>query len=303
MSSAPNRTRASRGEAAAGGDSALGGAADRYPDFIVIGTMKSGTTTLFRWIGEHAASALPTVKEPAFFSDERAWSRGIDWYLGLFAHAPRDRLTGEASVGYTDPRRTYVAAGRVREQLPDVRLVCILRHPVERLRSHYRHEVQRGRERQSLNEALRDPQNPYIPRSCYASCLEPWCARFPSDQLFVARAEDLFGEDTTTWAELLHHLGLPAFPRPTGQWNVAQGKLGFTRPMLLAWESGLLAKTDWIPRPVRSVARRLLLRDDQRYRDLLATSREPLSAALLAPVWEDARRLPGLLGQPISWNE
>ena len=84
------------------------------------------------------------MKEPVFFSDETAWNRGTDWYRSLFAESAPGSLTGEASVEYTDPAVADTAAARIAATIPDARLVCLLRDPIDRLRSHYRHEVQRG---------------------------------------------------------------------------------------------------------------------------------------------------------------
>ena len=60
----------------------------RLPDFIIIGAMKSGTSSLHGWLADQPECWLPALKEPNFFSDQPEWNKGLDWYAGLFAKAP-----------------------------------------------------------------------------------------------------------------------------------------------------------------------------------------------------------------------
>ena len=281
---------------------ATGAGLPRGPDFLVIGMMKSGTTTLFRWLGEHPSVSLPRVKEPGVLAERHLDADRLSWYQGLFSEVPAGDHTGEASVTYTDPAKASRAAESAQRLFPEVRLVCVLRHPVQRLRSHYRHQVQRGRERRPLLEAIRDPQNTYVARSCYARCLAPWAAAFPSERLLAVRFEDLFGDSTATWDAVLQHVGLEPSGRPVGRWNESATKPGFRRPLLFAWERGLLNRMGAVPAPVRAVAKRVLLRRGRRYRSLLATSEDPIPGALTAPLWADVERLPALVGEGLSWN-
>ena len=91
--------------------------APRLPDFIIVGALKSGTTTLFRWLATHPGTSLKT-KEPHFFSGEAAWGRGIDWYRSLFEAAGDDVVTGEASATYTSMAAAPIAAARIAEVVP-----------------------------------------------------------------------------------------------------------------------------------------------------------------------------------------
>ena len=262
----------------------------RLPDFILIGTMKSGTTSLFRWLGTHAAVRLPEQKEPEFFSDDRAWRRGVDWYSSLF---PDDGVTGEASASYTAADRTDIAAARAAEIVPSARLVCLLREPSERLRSHYVHERQRGRERRPFVEAVR-PESAYVSSSCYHRCLTPWLDRFGA-QLLVVRGEDLDRDDT--WAAILRHVGLDPVERPTEHHNVTGDKARFGPLARTAFDARVRSVPSWVPSPVRRVARRLLLagslHDDRLARDARTAALPDDVARLLA---EDAGALAARLG-------
>ena len=92
----------------------------------------------------------------AIIARQKSWERGFEQYAELFVNAGPDELTGEASVAYTDPGGAGLAAARMHESIPDARLIYLVRHPVERARSHYRHEVQRGRETRPFRVAIGD---------------------------------------------------------------------------------------------------------------------------------------------------
>lgn len=269
----------------------------RLPDFVIIGAMKCGTTSLFRWLGAQPEVWLPEIKEPHFFSRDDRWRRGIDWYASLFAQAGPDFVTGEASASYSDPHRSPVAADRMARLLPDARLIYLVRDPVERLRSHYRHEVQRSRERRPLVEALRDPDNPYLRSSLYHRALAPYLDRFPWERVLVARLEDLIGG--SAWNQVLTHIGLPHRAPPREVHNVSSEKAGFTRPMLRLWESGLGRRLATVPRPVRALGRRLLLRRSPRYAALLRRSLTPIPDGLLEPIRLDERRF----AERVGWTD
>lgn len=107
------------------------------PDFVITVAMKCGTTTL--QLRAQPASFLPTPNEPNFFSNDEIYQRGVAWYRSLFADAPPDVITGEASTPYTKPPAYSKAAGRRRHHLPQARLLHLMRNPVDRLVSHYIH--------------------------------------------------------------------------------------------------------------------------------------------------------------------
>lgn len=121
------------------------------PDFIVVGAQKAGTTSLFAYLAAHREIDRPLVKEINYFS---LWpDRGQAWYRRNFPlDRPGRRITGEASPMYmVHP----LALQRIAHDLPAVKVVAILREPVSRLVSHYRHSVRLGHESLPLDVALR----------------------------------------------------------------------------------------------------------------------------------------------------
>lgn len=258
--------------------------------------MKSGTTTLFRSLDAQPGCQMPEVKEPAFFADDRRWGRGLDWYRAVFAGIGDEFLTGEASVSYTHPDRAEIAAARLFDTIPDARLVCVLREPVARLRSHYRHERQRGRERRPFAAAV-TPESPYVRSSCYAAVLEPWVERARPGQLLVIRFEDLAAPDAAGWDRVLDHIGLERGERPTDRYNATADKQRFGPIARRLFDARMRRPPSWTPRVVRRTARAVLLRgsadDDPLARGAIHT---PVPDAVKAILRKDTDRLPELLG-------
>lgn len=256
--------------------------------------MKSGTTSLFRWLGQHPEVALPLTKEPDFFT--RHFDRGIDWYVGFFPCRPEHVLSGEASVSYTSPGASHLAADRIDELLPDVRLLCVLRNPLERARSHYRHEVQRGRESRPFRAALGQPSNTYIQFSQYSKCLRPYVGRF-EDRLLILRFESLFDPYSNAWDGVLDFLGLPEVAAPSGTFNRSESKPRFSRLMKLVWRSQWARRiSKSVPVPLRRVVRPAFLRSTREYRHLIEDSYvAPFPVPAEASIWADVEELESLV--------
>jgi hypothetical protein len=114
---------------------------NRLPDFIIIGAMKCATSTLHEQLARQPGIFMSSPKEPNFFSDDVPWSRGIDWYHELFRDAPSHCLCGESSTHYTKLPTYPKTVARMRMHLPaQTRFIYVMRHPIDRLISHYKHE-------------------------------------------------------------------------------------------------------------------------------------------------------------------
>jgi hypothetical protein len=263
----------------------------RLPDFVVVGTMKSGTTSLFRWLGEQPGCELPAVKEPGFFVDDAPTDAKLDAYTGLF---PADGITGEASVVYTAPDTAAATAARLRSTIPDARLVCIVRHPIDRLRSHYRHEAQRGRERRPFADAV-TTESAYARWSRYGTCVGPWLD-VAGDALLVVRFEDLVGDDGAVWRSVLAHVGLPDAPRPVESHNTTAAKQSYSPVMRRLYDRGIRRPPRRTPAVLRRVAKRALLRDRH------IEDRGPVSAEVRDTIWRDVAELEARLGRGELWS-
>ncbi len=112
---------------------------DFGPDFIVIGAMKSATTTLHEQLARQPGLFMSRPKEPNFFSDDEIYARGIAWYRSLFPLAGEGAIRGESSTHYTKLPTYPRTVERMTRALPRLKIVYVMRQPIERLVSHYVH--------------------------------------------------------------------------------------------------------------------------------------------------------------------
>ena len=124
------------------------------PDFLVIGAMKCATTTLHVQLDGQPGLFMSRPKEPNFFSDDDNYAKGFDWYESHFREAAAGDLCGESSTHYSKLPTYPRTVERIANVLPGVKLIYVMRHPIERLISHYVHERTAGQTRDGLNEAI-----------------------------------------------------------------------------------------------------------------------------------------------------
>ena len=190
------------------------------PNLLIIGAMKCGTTAAHLYLDAHPEIAMAPEKELNFFIGPEAptrswhdgnWHRGVDWYAAHFDRAAPVR--GETSPGYTSPRFPE-AAGRMADLVPDARLVLLVRDPVDRAISQFRHHAAEGTERRSLADALLDPESQYLERSRYRARLAPYLRRFAPERIHVVLQERLLGSRRETVARLYAFAGVDEGVRP-----------------------------------------------------------------------------------------
>lgn len=199
------------------------------PNVVIIGAMKAGTSALRAYLARHPHVAMSTPKELNFFFGQETgdtsgdwsprgnWHRGVEWYAGHFDS--KAAVRGEASPGYTSPDHPEVPE-RMGAVLPDARLVYLVRDPVARAVSQYRHHRREGAEERPIAEALLDPAAQYVARSRYVERLRPFLDHYAHAQLTVVVSERLRGAPRETLASLFATLGVdddfwdPALARP-----------------------------------------------------------------------------------------
>ena len=159
------------------------------PNFIIIGAGKSGTTSLAHQLGQHPDIFLSDPKEPHFFSIN--WHKGIDWYLNIFSRANNCSAVGEASATYTLYPEYKDVPERMASVLGEnVRLLYIVRNPVERMLSHCQHDKISGLVPVNAPyQSMLGESGKYFQGSCYASQLERYTAIFDpgSDKVHCVR--------------------------------------------------------------------------------------------------------------------
>jgi hypothetical protein len=190
-----------------------------FPNFLVIGAMKAGTTSLYNYLGHHPQIFMPARKEPNFFVDEEdvgRWNRGLGWYEQLFEGAEGAVAVGEASITYTLYPYFQGVPARISEVLPDVRLIYLVRHPIDRIVSHFWQRVRNGREREpSIDKALL--VNPsYVDASRYAMQIEQYLEHFPLERILIVKSEDLRSQRESTLGRIFAFLGVDGGRMPDG---------------------------------------------------------------------------------------
>ena len=177
------------------------------PDFLIIGAMKCGTSTLQAQLAAQDGVFMTTPKEPNFFSDDPVHARGMGWYSALYAAAGPDDLKGEASTHYTKRPTWPHTVARLQAAVPDPRLIYMIRNPVQRCVSHYIHEWSEGRLTMSLDDAIRDVPE-IIAYSQYAMQIAPFVTAFGAERILLTSLEALKRDGAGELARIGAFIGL-----------------------------------------------------------------------------------------------
>ena len=213
------------------------------PSFIIIGAQRCGTTSLYDYLSHHPQIIPSPVKELFYFDDY--YTRPIEWYKSFFpTQKQREKLerdlvanviTGEASPSYFfNP----YSAKRIKETLPQIKLILVLRDPIERAYSHYNHIKRLNREPLSFEEAIEKEEQritpdieklekdefykadqrrdySYLTRGYYAKQIKEWWKHFPKEQLLIVQSEEFYRDTPRVYNEIVEYLGLNSYTLPT----------------------------------------------------------------------------------------
>jgi hypothetical protein len=218
------------------------------PTFLVLGAQKAGTTALFLYLSEHPVVRPPIEKEIGYFSTLHG--NGLSWYRAHFplqARFGRTFSTGEATPYYLFHP---LAPSRVAAELPDAKLIVLLRNPVDRAYSHHQHRLRLGIEHLEFADALEAEADrlagerqrmldvdgyesrefnefSYKARGRYAEQLSEWLRYFPREQLLVLISEEFFAAPADHFRRVLEFIELPEWqPASFRPWNE-----GYYEPM------------------------------------------------------------------------
>lgn len=203
----------------------------RLPAFIIGGAAKSGTSSLHALLGRLPNVFIPDPElylfsmddieqHPEFFSSPSGgWvmrdfaanrDEYLDWYASFFADAPPDSLLGEDSTTYLPSRK---AAERIRRELPDVKLIFMLRDPASRTYSQYWHDLRVGRIVESFEGTLRHAPGTLLARSLYRDQAQRYLDLFPRSQVKFLLFEELARDPVRILEDVTAFLGL-SLPDP-----------------------------------------------------------------------------------------
>lgn len=198
------------------------------PTFFIVGAAKAGTTSLHAYLAVHPDIAMTTTKEPAVFERD-------DWRECLAAYEPlfprRARVRGEASTAYSAYPWAPEVPDRVRQVVPEAKIVYLVRDPVDRAVSHYAQNRYDGYRARSWDDILRDvddPLNAVVACSRYATQLLRWTERFGERRVLVVEHAELLANRQATVREVLRFLDVDA-AYSAAPWSVEHNPTGGRR--------------------------------------------------------------------------
>lgn len=247
-------------------------------NLFIIGAMKSGTTSLHNYLNLHPQIFMCEPKEPGYFVEEIAWSRGESWYLSLFDDATEAHLfRGESSTDYTKLPIYRGVPEKIHAFNPNARLIYIMRDPFQRLVSHYWHAVRHtstGGLRENIYDAsMRDPQ--YLSFSDYPMQVKPWLELFGRENILFLTFEELIRDRRGQLERVFRWLGLTPeidWEETEQRWNAKPETLVGVRGAgvlnRLAHSKAWDTVAPMVPKPLRRMASGLSLKrvdpDDQK---------------------------------------
>jgi Sulfotransferase domain len=291
------------------------------PDFVIAGAAKCGTTALFEYLSRQPGVFIPRIKEPKFFCSDLKTTGGVytpEEYEALFAAAPANAVTGEASTLYLYSK---VAIQRIMERNPKTKVIVMLRHPVDAAHSlHAAGWSHRLENIASFEDAWRvqaarlagehmpalwpDPATlQYGPIYRYAEQVRRVLEHVPECQRHIAVFEEFFAEPRRHFAQLLEFLQVA--PGGPTDFAVVNPSMGSRSRRIEQW---LRAPPSWLRalyRPIRPVLRAARVHPARMLWSLNSAPRQKpaMSAAFRAEVERyfapDIAELEGLLGRPL----
>ena len=264
------------------------------PDFLIIGAMKAGTTTLFEYLRLHPDLSACRLKEPSFFA--RQWDKGWDWYNALYRGSKGLRY--EASTDYTKYPQVQDVPRKLAEFAPEAKLIYMLRHPVKRVLSHIHHNLIAGRMQPGAYETeefWNGKADHYLDCSRYHKQIQQYLKYFDRDRILVVQLEDMIRDRDSFLNEVANFLDVdpaPLLEATVSARNVSSKKAG-TGPFKVInqtinklQEKGLLP--GWAASPGSGV------------------ERPELSIVRQQHIWDavegDVRQLEAWLGKKLGYN-
>jgi len=199
------------------------------PDFIIIGTQKGGTSSLFYYLKEHPQMQMPQEKEIHYF--DLNYNKGLKWYE---SHFPNQGVSGNLITGEASPYYLFhpLAPERAFSICPKVKLIALLRNPVDRAYSHYAMERKKGNDQHSSFEIAIEAEEArlkgeaeriisesnynsynhqkfsYLERGKYSVQIKRWLNYFPCHQCLFIKSENFFSNPQSELRKVYDFLGV-----------------------------------------------------------------------------------------------
>ncbi|MCU0446234.1 MAG: sulfotransferase [Microscillaceae bacterium] len=176
-------------------------------DFMILGSMKSGTSTLAQILANHPEVCFSARKEPDFFATSQDWRGELPEYNKLFSN-PEAKVYGEASTSYTSyPEYNLKIWDDLYEYNPNLKFIYIMRNPISRVVSQYMHLYLRGRTNANITQAIKEMPT-IINRGRYYTQIIPFIERFGRDRIYLLTMEDFLKDKPTHLLKIADFLGI-----------------------------------------------------------------------------------------------
>ncbi len=185
----------------------------RKLDFIIVGAMKAGTSSLAFQLKDNPQVCIP-LKELHFFDNEDNFSKGVEWYESFFKDCSSSGIIGEKTPTYSYSEKV---PKRIFDYNPEVKIVWIFRNPVDRAYSNYWHAVKAGVENLSFEKAVKleskrieqDIFKGYLKRSIYIEQVERYLKFFDIKNMHFLLFEEFLQNPTENMRKLFKFLDIP----------------------------------------------------------------------------------------------
>lgn len=180
----------------------------QLPTFIIIGAAKSATTSLATALRRHPEIQISQSMEPKFFG--RHYLRGWEWYANQFEADPRRPLRGEASTMYSSSYGSYARTPElIHHHLGPIPLIYLVRHPLRRIESHWRHWQGRIKECPPFDQLLHSPRlrQRVVDASLYHKQWQRYQRWFPQQLMLSITTEELSTEPQSSLRRILSFIG------------------------------------------------------------------------------------------------
>ncbi len=199
---------------------------------LIVGAMKCGTTSLFSYLAQHPQISPCTRKEPCFFSKEKRWSKGFEWYCNLWDwDSNKHKIALEASTSYTRIPIYLNAAERIATIDKKFKFIYIIRNPIDRIESHYTyaHALGYPEGKRPLSEFI---DSNLIETSRYAKQIEEYYQRFSSNSILLLDFDDLQTDPLNLLKKICQFLDIDPdynFQGLNEKYNANQGRIGYSK--------------------------------------------------------------------------
>ena len=273
-----------------------------FPNFLVIGAAKCGTTSLCKLLGEHPDVFVSDPKEPHYFSSEIENPSRQSAYEELFRGAKGKGAVGEGSVSYSLPKVIERAAMNIHRFIPMCKLIYMVRHPISRIESDWRMRRHERRTPKSINEAVRKQEN-LLEIGMYWKNLSVYRSLFPDDQILILFLEDFSRNPHHELERCYEHISVSTSFRPNNAFRPRNASNSFRQYSRLAsYIRGLRGFRRFeycMPRIVKKLGKTFLTKKEQFY----VQWDEDVLADVKIKFIEDSKKFLKYCGKPINfWN-